>query len=209
MARFNWIVDESKFLTEEEVIKLRKETKKKAGDALKKGAKTAVRDWLVIDLAMSTGLRVQEMADLKCGDLFLEGERASLVVRNGKGGRSRLVRFSEEFKYHTQEYLEWKQQVGEPAAPESPLIWSTNRKGHMSKRGLQEIFNRCAERAGIRGHSVHHLRHTFATYLLRASSYNLRLVQKALGHRSIATTEVYADVIAPDMEKALRKLYKE
>jgi site-specific recombinase XerD len=208
MARFNWILDESKFLTEEEVARLRKETKRRADKAMKSGAKTAVRDWLVIDLAMSTGLRAQEMSDLKCRDCFLKGDRSSLIVQNGKGGRSRLVKFSEDFKQHLQEYLEWKQQVDEPTSSESPLIWSTNTKDQMSKRGLQEIFNRCAERAGIKGHSIHHLRHTFATHLLKASSYNLRLVQKALGHRSITTTEVYADVVAPDMEKALKKLYK-
>ncbi|MFH1421153.1 MAG: site-specific integrase, partial [Planctomycetota bacterium] len=121
-AKFNWLLDESKFLTEKEVTKLRKETKKRADNALKSNTKTAVRDWFVIDLAMSTGLRVQEMADLKCNDIFIQGTRASLVVRNGKGGRSRLVRFSDEFKNHLQDYLNWKEIISEPTSLESPLI---------------------------------------------------------------------------------------
>lgn len=208
MAIHNWILDESKFLTTEEVARLRRTTRRRAEKALKTGAKTAVRDWLVIDLVMSTGLRVQEVANLKCKDLFLDGSRSSLLVRNGKGGKSRLVRFSKEFKQHVREHLTWKETIGEPTASDSPLIWSTNRKGPMSKRGIQEIFSRCARRAGIEGHSIHHLRHTFATHLLRSSRYNLRLVQKALGHSSITTTEVYADVTAPDMEIALKRLYK-
>jgi len=40
------------------------------------------------------------------------------------------------------------------------------------------------------------------------SGYNLRLVQKQLGHSSIHTTEVYADVMEPDIQDALRELYK-
>ncbi len=208
MGISNWVLDESKFLTEEEAARLRRKTSRRAEKALETGAKTAVRDWFVIDLAMSTGLRVQEIANLRCADFFLQEGRSSLLVRNGKGGRSRLVRFSERFKQHVQEYIAWKKLAGEPTAPSSPIVWSTNSRGPMSKRGLQEIFNRCATKAGIQGHSIHHLRHTFATHLLKSSRYNLRLVQKALGHRSITTTEVYADVMEPDMDVALERLYK-
>ena len=46
-----------------------------------------------------------------------------------------------------------------------------------------------------------------ACELYRASGYNLRLVQKQLGHASIRTTEVYADVVDADMQRALERLY--
>jgi len=45
-------------------------------------------------------------------------------------------------------------------------------------------------------------------HLYKASSYNFRLVQKQLGHASIRTTEVYADVMEPDVEYALERLYR-
>jgi integrase len=44
---------------------------------------------------------------------------------------------------------------------------------------------------------------TYACQLYKASTYNLRLVQKQLGHSSIRTTEVYADVMEPDIQDAL------
>ena len=84
---------------------------------------------------------------------------------------------------------------------------SSNTQDHLTKMALQKVFYRSAERAGLQGHSIHHLRHTYASHLYKASGFNLRLVQKQLGHRSIKTTEVYADVFNEDTEKALERLY--
>jgi integrase/recombinase XerC len=53
------------------------------------------------------------------------------------------------------------------------------------------------------------LRHTFATYLLKASNYNLRLVQAQLGHSSIRTTQVYMGLMDEDVKKAINRLYKQ
>ena len=165
-----------------------------------------MNDWLVIDLALSTGLRVSEIANLRCGDIWADDGRASLIVRNGKNGKQRLVRFGNGFKEHLKKYLDWKKNNGQDCGPESPLILSSNTMGQMTTRALQKVFERNAQRVGIESHSIHSLRHTYATFLLRASG-NLRLVQKQLGHSSITTTEVYADVLNPDLDRALAKLY--
>jgi len=78
----------------------------------------------------------------------------------------------------------------------------------MTTRGMQKIFKRCAERAGLySAYSIHCLRHSYACFLLKASNWNLRLVQKQLGHSRITTTQVYADVMMPDIKKALDRLY--
>ena len=165
-----------------------------------------VNDYLVIDLALATGLRVSEIANLCCGDIWVDDGRASLIVRNGKCGKQRIVKFGDDFKEHLAEYLDWKQKNGEECSMDAPLILSSNTREKMTTRGLQKVFERNARRAGIQGHSIHCLRHTYATFLLRASG-NLRLVQKQLGHSSITVTEVYADVVNCDLDKALARLY--
>jgi integrase/recombinase XerD len=161
-----------------------------------------------VDMALSTGLRVAEIANLKCKDIFLKDHFCALLVRNGKGGKKRLVRFNGAFKRHYEKFISWKQSIGEPTGLGDPLLLSSNTGGHMSTRALEKAFKRTAARAGLPSHySIHYLRHTYACELYRASGYNLRLVQKQLGHAHIATTQVYADVVEPDMQRALQRLY--
>lgn len=88
MIRSNWVLDPGKFLTGEEVSRLLERARKRAEAAIARGRKVAVRDWFIVDLALSTGLRVAEIADLKCKDIFLREQFCALLVRNGKGGKT-------------------------------------------------------------------------------------------------------------------------
>jgi integrase/recombinase XerD len=169
----------------------------------------AVRDYLLVALDLSTGLRVSEIAALRCGDLFLGCGMSSLIVRKGKGGKPRTVVLNREIRNHLLRYLRWKKDAGEPVTPEAPLLLSPRTGQAMTTRAIQKAFKRCATLAGLSPHySIHSLRHTYACHLYKASKWNLRLVQKQLGHSSIATTQVYADVMEPDLRPALERLYK-
>ena len=208
-TKFNWILEPSKFLTKEEAKKLLETARNRAEVVFAKRRKIPVRDYLIIDLALSTGLRVMEIAQLDCGDFFIREGISSLLVRNGKCGKKRLVRFGDSLKEHLNEYLSWKKDISEPTGPNDPLLLSSNTGRHLTTRAVEKAFKRTAVRAGLAAHySIHCLRHTYACQLYKASGYNLRLVQKQLGHSSIHTTEVYADVMEPDIQDALRELYK-
>ncbi len=184
-------------------------TKKEVRLASGKRENVAIRNYFIIHLALATGLRVMEIAALNCGDIFLGGSVSSLLVRRGKGGKRRLVFFKGDFKKHCTEYLSWKQEVGESVEPEKPLFPSSITGRHMTTRAIQKIFKCCARKAGLASsYSIHCLRHTYACFLLKASNWNLRLVQKQLGHARITTTQVYADVMMQDIEKALDRLYQ-
>jgi len=201
------IVIRNKFLTEDELKRLRNVGKGGDETARQVGRKIPVRDWLVIDLALSTGLRVNEIRELKCGDIMMTDDYSLITVRNGKGGKMRTVYFNGQLKIHLKEYLEWKSVSNEGVNPEDPLLLSARTGGLFSKRALQRVFERMAKMAGITGHCFHHLRHTYASHLYKAGGYNLRLVQKQLGHANIRTTQIYADVFDEDLKKALEKLY--
>lgn len=205
----NWVLEPGKYLNKDEVSRLFEVTKRRAESAHVRGKKIAIRDYFIIHLALTTGLRVMEIASLNCGDLFLDDKLCSILVRRGKGNKKRVVYFTGPFRKHCRQYLKWKQQIGESVAPQDPLIISSNTGSHLSIRGLQKVFKRSAKRAQLSpGYSIHAARHTFACFLLKASDWNLRLVQKQLGHARISTTQVYADVMMPDVKKALDRLYK-
>lgn len=126
MIKSNWVLDPGKFLSQEEVNRLLETARKRAEVAITHGKKVAVRDYFIVDLALSTGLRVAEIADLKCKDIFLRENFCALLVRNGKGGKKRLVRFNGAFKRRYEEYLRWKETVGEPTGLGDPLFLSSN-----------------------------------------------------------------------------------
>ena len=208
MKSKTWELDPRKFLPRKDAEKLLAVAKNRSKSAYPKEKKTAVRDYFIIYLGLATGLRVMEMAALNCGDLSTEDILPSLLVKNGKGNKRRRVFFNSLFKQHCKEYLTWKQSIGESIEPEQPLLLSSNTGGHMTTRAIQKAFKRCAQKADLPLHySIHCLRHTYACFLLKASNWNLRLVQKQLGHAKITTTQVYADVMLPEIKKALDKLY--
>lgn len=198
-----WTLTPAKFLTPDEVRLLRKTLSDAATLAKARGVQCAVRDQLIIELALGTGLRVSEISNLKVDDLYLKKGQNSLHVRNGKGGKARIVQFSPGLKNLIQAYLGYRKSG-------SDYLFLSQRNPRMTPSAIQQTFKRWAAKAGLpRRYSIHCLRHTYATRLHKASGYNLRLVQKQLGHSSVSTTQVYADVLSEDVEKALANLDNE
>lgn len=203
--KFNWTIDEGKYLTFSQVKKLRQHCKQIALSSYKS---FHTRDWFLIELGLFCGLRVSEMRNLKVGDLNIQDEQSSLIVKNGKGGKTRVVYFSDEFKESCILFLEWKKSNNQPVEKEN-FVLTNNLGNQLTKRALQKAFKRCLKGSGLDiRYGIHSLRHTFATHLYKASSYNLRLVQQQLGHSSIRTTQVYANLFSEDMKKAVGRLYQ-
>jgi site-specific recombinase XerD len=204
MKAGTWELDPKKFLTQKESQQLLSAGKIKNNAWVQ----VTVRDCFVVDLGLSTGLRVMEIAALNCGDLDLEAKVPCLLVRKGKGRKKRRVFFNDNFKKRCKEYLAWKQSIGESTQSDQPLLMSTRTGGHLTTRAIQKAFKRMVQKADLPTHfSIHCLRHTYACFLLKASNGNLRLVQKQLGHSKITTTQIYADVMLPEIKKAIGRLY--
>ena len=189
-ADSSWFLSQERFLTSSELKRLLRLTEQRKTEAMYDGKKTAVKEWFLITVATETGLRVQEIADLNCGDIHADGQWRMLSVRNGKGNKPRPVIVRKEFIAACHEFFAWKRKQGESTEREAPIFVTMGRR--MTKRALQKAYERTLVRAGIsqpQGVGIHSLRHTYASFLLVASGFNLRLVQKQLGHASVRTTQ--------------------
>ncbi len=201
---FSWAVNETKFLDLEKVKKLRQKLKEAKNKALKENKIVPVRNWFMVELGLFTGLRVEEMVNLKESDFHLKGGHSSLTVNHGKGDKPRTVYLPEAFKSECFFYLSWK----EKAVVQSDYLFTNSSGRQLTKRALQKAFKRCLMLAGLEAHySIHCLRHTYGSFLYKSSSHNLRMVQEQLGHSSIRTTEIYASLMNEDVKKAVDKIY--
>ena len=140
MKSNSWELDPNKFLSKEDAGRLQAVAREQA----ESGEHVAVRDYFVICLGLATGLRVMEIAALKCGDLGLEDTIPSLVVVHGKGKKKRRVFVNGSFKKQCKEFLTWKQHIGESTEPDMPLLLSSSTGGHLTTRAIQKAFKRCA-----------------------------------------------------------------
>ena len=194
-----WSLQPDRYLSKEELGKLLRKAEELRSLGVAKGKKQPIRDWLIIQLAIYSGLRVSEIAALRVTDCFIGYGRAELLVRRGKGGKQRVVKIGDHLKKCLRWYIRWKSQEGELSA-EAYLL----RSQRMEKMGRGGIWYRwktyCPE------HRVHDARHSFGTLLLEASGGNLRVVQKALGHSRITTTTVYADVVDEKTRESMKAM---
>jgi len=193
------------FLTPDQVAALKEHARAKAavgGD----GREHPVRDWAILHVALDSGLRVSEICALEVRDLILDRHHASIIVRSGKGDKKRGVRIGSALRDHVEEFITWKEANGEATGSRAPLFVSA-RGGALTRSAVYRIFQRLANQVGVpKRFSIHSCRHTYASMLYRASNYNLRLVQKQLGHRSIQTTQIYADILSEDAVVAVERL---
>ena len=128
-----WIVTPDKFLTEEESKRLRRYCEDVAIIAKSKGNQMAVRNRLIIEMALGTGLRVSELANLKVEEIHIRKGQNSLTVNNGKGGKDRVVGLNNKLKVLVQEYLDYRNST-------SSYIFPSERGEKMTRFGVARAF---------------------------------------------------------------------
>lgn len=157
----------------------------------------SLRDKAILETLFSTGLRVSELCSL---DRYINLERGEISVR-GKGGKIRLVFLSDRAKEALKKYLEKRTDT-----EEALFISLTKSKepkviGRITPRTVERIIDNYAKKAGINNQvHPHTIRHAFATDLLIGGA-DLRSVQELLGHRNVATTQIYTHLTNQELKE--------
>ncbi len=198
--------DGIKYYSSNQIKLLRRTVRDNALLDKEKGKVTAIREWLVIDILTLTGIRVSEAANLRCGDLRAGYGESELFIRDGKGSKSRTIQIPQSLKTHLNGFLKWKAQNKEPTGYDDYLF--IGQRGPWTSQAVQFLVKKYLKQLGLyeNGKSVHALRHSYAVQLYRQNK-DLRAVQKQLGHASIQTTQIYADVTKEDIQKQLRNFW--
>lgn len=167
--------------------------------------KTGLRDRAILESLFSTGLRVSELVALNRDQFKIKENTKDLEISIvGKGGKIRTVYFSERALYWLKQYLETRNDK------EKALFINYRSKTgakRLSTRSVENIVKKYALLAGLPVNTTPHvLRHSFATDLL-IKGVDLRTVQEFLGHRNIATTQIYTHVTNARLRDIHRKFH--
>lgn len=145
-----------------------------------------LRDYCILMLFMSCGLRVSELVSLNITDIYEDHLR---VV--GKGNKERVVYFAEGCREAIDDYLLVRDDGKIRPEDKSALFISRDHR-RISVRGVQKMVDKNLKLAGLdsRRFSPHKLRHTAATLMLK-NGVDTRSLQEVLGHSNLNTTQIY------------------
>jgi integrase/recombinase XerC len=132
-------------------------------------------------------LRLSELNALNLSDIDLSDQ--TLIVRSGKGGKSRLLPIGSKAVNALNTWL--AQRLKFTSVDDETALFVSNRGTRLGKRSIELRLAFWCKKKGISEHiHPHMLRHSFASHLLE-SSQDLRAVQELLGHSNISTTQIY------------------
>jgi integrase/recombinase XerC len=159
------------------------------------------RDRALLELTYSSGLRLSELVGLNRGDV----DRSSALLRiRGKGRRERVVPAGRAALTALDRYLAGERRTD--GRGDEPVFQGPSGR-RLSGRTVQRVVRRrLGEVASGLGVTPHALRHSFATHLLDHGA-DLRAIQELLGHRSVATTQIYTHVSRTRLRKAYQQAH--
>lgn len=157
-----------------------------------------IRDIAIIDLLISTGIRIGELSSIKIHDINLDEK---LLLIHGKGRKERMIYLSSsETINHLIKWISIRDNF--KLKTDSLFV---NRYGNtLSIHSIEAIYEKYRVLANIPNSTPHYLRHTFATNLLNNGA-DIRSVQELLGHSNISTTEIYTEVSTIRKQEVLLK----
>lgn len=171
----------------------------KAGE----GEFTAVRDFAVLELFYSTGMRLSELAGLDISSVDLLSDQARV---RGKGRKERIVPVGSRASAAIRRWLPLRDLAAALPGGDPRALFVTRRGKRLAPRSIQRAMHRMFDAVSGDGLRVHSLRHTFATHMLDAGA-DLRAVQELLGHASLSTTQIYTHTSVERLKQVYRQAH--
>lgn len=144
------------------------------------------RDRCVLEVLYSAGLRISELAAIRCEDVDWQGRTIRV---NGKGDKQRVVPFGKSALAALEAHLGDRR---------TGYVFP-GQKQRASSQTLKRAVRLAGLRAGLGRVHPHMLRHSCATHLLDHGA-DLRVIQELLGHASLSSTQIYTHVSMAQMQ---------
>lgn len=156
------------------------------------------RNHAIFSVFIFAGLRKQELLNLKFTDIDLDN--LTIFVRQGKGGKDRVVPVSYALAQTLKKYREERSRLNKT----NPEFFSSLRGNYgFTTDGLKKLVEQVRKSSGVT-FTVHKLRHTFATLMLEGGC-DIYSLSKMMGHSDIKTTTIYLAASAEHLRSQMTK----
>lgn len=158
-----------------------------------------IRDKTILEVLYATGVRCAELVNIKVSDIDFKQKTIRIM---GKGKKERIVLFGEKAKKQMLSYINTERNILCAIKKNDPLhLFLNNRSHKLTPRAIQRIIKMFRSLLHTdRPITPHKIRHSFATHLLNQGA-DLRTVQELLGHKTLASTEIYTHVSLEDLAR--------
>jgi integrase/recombinase XerC len=162
------------------------------------------RDRAMLETLYSSGIRVSELVGLDVTHLDVND---GVITVRGKGKKERLALLGPDAVRAINRWLDDRTELLKQTAKETPAVFLNNKGGRLTTRSVGRLLAKHLRTAGLDPRtSPHTLRHSFATHMLDAGA-DIRGVQELLGHKSLATTQVYTHVTTQRLQESYQKAH--
>ena len=156
-----------------------------------------IRNRLILEMLLATGLRVSELANIKINDIDYLNQEIKVM---GKGSKERIVYYGSYAADSLDKYINESRNIL-LNGKESQYLFINNNGGNLTTRGIRLIIDNIVKKACINSKvSPHTFRHTFATMMLNEGC-DIKSVQELLGHSSLSTTGIYTHLTNEEVRR--------
>jgi len=181
----------------------------------------ALRDTTIIELLLGTGLRANELCELRRCDVVTrrQGAKARDLIVHGKGDRQRRVPLATPLAAAVRRWDRARATTLGPTGPAAPVFCSLGRRrrdgsyptyagARLQPWTLNELVARLGAAIGLESQLAHPhaLRHTFATCYLGDPDADVAQLRVVLGHADIKTTSIYLTVRAHQVDGVVERM---
>ncbi len=157
------------------------------------------RDYCIVTLFLNCGMRLSELVGMDITDINFSEKKARIL---GKGNKQRFIYLNDACMQAVNDYINSRENsITDPKA-----LFLSKRGGRISRRRVEQIVNQLIRQCGLsgKGITVHKLRHTAATLMYQYGKVDIRTLKNVLGHKSIATTQIYTHLADDAVENAMK-----
>ena len=163
------------------------------------------RDYMILLMFYSTGIRVSELTNLKVSDVDMSQRQLKVT---GKRNKQRVIPFGNEMETCLKHYLEERRKLLESRGMSAEALFLNERT--CQKMDSKKVGSRVKYYLSMvttqKKRSPHVLRHTFATSMLNHYA-DLQSVKELLGHKSLSTTEIYTHTSFEELKELYNKAH--